>query len=321
MPFPSSDGPTLSLVIPCYNEQMVLHTLRERLSTVCDKLQHETVEIILINDGSKDTTWPLIQEWARQDKRVTAINLSRNYGHQIALTAGLTYAQGVRILILDADLQDPPELLPAMLDLMESEKADVVYGQRQTRQGERFFKCMSARLFYRLIDALSDTPLPANVGDFRLISRRVADHLSAMPEQARYIRGMTSWVGFKQVPFPYERQPRHAGETKYPLRKMLHFAADAITGFSVIPLRVASYLGALFGVIGLFLLIYVLGSWLMGETVQGWTSLMVVVLVIGSVQLLCLGVFGEYLGRLYMESKRRPLYLIDEVVTCADVSS
>jgi len=304
----------LSVVIPCFNEEAVLPELCRRVNEACAKEAKGSFEIILVNDGSSDGSLAMMKAMMTLYPALVIVNLARNHGHQLALTAGLAQTRGARVLILDADLQDPPELLDGMMRLMDESGADVVFGQRLCRHGESLFKRASASLFYRLFGKLTEAQIPADTGDFRLLSHRTVDLLNAMPEQSRFLRGMVGWMGLPQVPFPYERQPRLAGTTKYPLPKMLRFALDAITSFSIVPMRLASYTGALFGVIGLGLLIYVFRAWLLGETVQGWTSLMVVVLVIGSVQLLCLGVFGEYLGRLYMESKRRPLYIIESVL-------
>ena len=303
----------LSVVVPCFNEAEGLAELCHRTSNVCQSVAGHSYEILLINDGSTDLTLEVMHALAKTYTSIVIVNLSRNHGHQLALTAGLTVAKGEHTLILDADLQDPPELLPEMMALMDYEKADVIYGQRTVRQGDSPFKKLTAKLFYKLLGRVTDTPIPPDTGDFRLMNRRTLDILNAMPESNRYLRGMVSWIGLKQVAFPYSRQPRKAGTTKYPFSKMLHFALEAMTSFSILPMRLASLTGGIFGLFGLALLLYVMRAWLAGETVQGWTSLMVVVLVIGSVQLLCLGVFGEYLGRLYMESKRRPLFIIESI--------
>ena len=307
------ETPALSVVVPCFNEAESLRELGRRLSAACREAVGDDYEIILVNDGSKDPTWAKMNILAEEDGHVLAVNLSRNHGHQLALSAGLSVCRGDRILIIDADLQDPPELLGKMISLMD-EGADVVYGQRGKRHGETWGKCAMSALFYRLLNRWGDVPLPADAGDFRLMSRRAVDILNSMPERSRYIRGMVGWIGLKQTPLPYERQPRFAGQTHYPFRKMVRLAIDAVTGFSIVPLRLASYIGAAIGVAGLVVLLYALYAWLAGETVQGWTSLMVVVLVLGSVQLFSLGVFGEYLGRLYMESKQRPLFIVDKIV-------
>jgi dolichol-phosphate mannosyltransferase len=305
--------PRLSVVSPCYNEEGSLGELHRRLTDVCQAEVGDDYEIVLVDDGSSDRTRLILRELSAADPRVVAVLLSRNHGHQLALTAGLTVCRGERILIIDSDLQDPPELLSDMMRLMD-EGSDVVYGQRGKRRGESPFKLVTASLFYRLLDSVTDLKIPLDTGDFRLMSRRVLDELNRMPEQHRFIRGMVTWIGFKQTPLLYDRQARHAGETKYPLRKMVRFAFDALSGFSTVPLRVATYLGFLCSFLGLLGLAWTAYSYLSGIAIQGWTTLMVVVLILGSGQLLVLGVIGEYLGRLYMQSKGRPLFIIEDVV-------
>ncbi len=302
----------LSVVVPCYGEEASLPALYNRVTRVCAETAGDDYEIVLVNDGSKDRTWPLIALLAESDRHVVGVNLSRNHGHQIALTAGLAICRGGRILVLDADLQDPPELLPEMLRLMDA-GADVVYGRRIERQGESPFKRWSASLFYRLLGALAEIEMPADAGDFRLISRRALDVLNSMPEQHRFVRGMVTWIGFTQVALPYRREPRAHGTSKYPLSRMIAFATDAITAFSVRPLRLSSGLAVLFALMGLLVMGYAIYSWRTGVAVAGWTSLMCVVLIMGSAQLFVLGIFGEYLGRLAVESKRRPLYVVKEI--------
>lgn len=306
--------PALSIVIPCYNEALCLAELHRRVAEVARESFGDDHEIILVNDGSRDATWMGMQEIAARDAHVVAVNLSRNHGHQLALTAGLDLAGGAHILILDADLQDPPELLPQMLEVMRDQGADVVYAVRATRAGESFGKKITATLFYRLLDALTDTPIPLDTGDFRLMSRRALDALMAMPEQARFIRGMVAWIGFKQVPIRYDRAERFDGETKYPLSKMIAFALDAITGFSTAPLRFASHAGLALVGVSMLILAYIGFGWLFGNAVAGWTSLMLVIVMLGAAQMFVLGMIGEYLGRLYIESKRRPIYIIADVV-------
>lgn len=260
-----------------------------------------------------------MNELAMEDSRLLLVNLSRNHGHQLALSAGLRLCQGQRIFIIDADLQDPPELLPAMMQRMDT-GVDVVYGQRIKRQGETAFKKFSAFAFYRFLRWLVDIDIPADTGDFRLISRRALNVLNGMPEHHRFIRGMVSWIGFKQEAFPYERDPRLVGETKYPFRKMMRLAFDAITGFSIRPLKLASYLGLALGGLAFLLLVYVIVNYFTGRVVDGWTSLATIILALGSFQLFAIGLFGEYLGRLYMESKNRPLYIIQEIVRMESAS-
>jgi dolichol-phosphate mannosyltransferase len=255
----------------------------------------------------------MMQSLAAEDTHLVAVNLSRNHGHQLALTAGLDLSSGERILIIDADLQDPPELLPEMIARMEAEQADVVYAVRRARAGETAFKLATAKLFYRGLSKLAEIEIPRDTGDFRLMSRRALDALLSLPEQARFIRGMVAWLGFRQVPIVYDRAERHAGETKYPFSKMLRFALDAVTGFSTAPLRMASHVGLWLVAASVLLVAYIAVSFLSGRAIQGWTSLMLVVVVLGAVQMFVLGMIGEYLGRLYMEAKRRPLYIVSDI--------
>lgn len=303
----------LSVVVPCFNEEDNLGELWRRVTEVCKATCGHDYEFVLVDDGSKDKTWEIIQKLTEDDDNVVGVRLSRNHGHQLALSAGLENCSGKRILVIDADLQDPPELLPKMMEMMDT-GIDVVYGQRKDRAGETFFKRVTAKMFYRLLDNLVDIKIPLDTGDFRLMSRRVLEGLISMPEQHRFVRGMVSWLGFRQEPLYYNRDERFAGETKYPLSKMAKFAIDAITSFSVKPLRVASAFGVIFGVLGVAGLIYSMTSWLSGDVVPGWTSVIVTVLILGSVQLFVIGVFGEYLGRLFIESKNRPMFIIDEVI-------
>ena len=304
--------PLLSVVAPCHNEAAVLPAFHRRASDAARAAVGDAYELILVDDGSRDATWQVIATLAAADPRVTGVRLARNHGHQLALTAGLTLCRGGRVLIIDADLQDPPELLGAMMARMD-DGADVVFGQRRSRAGETAFKRGTAHLFYRLLRRLVDVDIPADTGDFRLISRRALDVLNAMPEQFRFIRGMVAWIGLRQEPIAYDRAPRAAGESSYPLLRMLRFALDAVTGFSIVPLRLAAALGVLLAAGSALLLAYTIGSWATGRVVSGWTSMTTIMLVIGSAQLLVLGVFGEYLGRLYLEAKRRPLFVIDRV--------
>ncbi len=304
----------LSVVVPCYNEEAGVRELHRRVSSVCQTHIGDAYELVFINDGSRDATWRLMKDISQSDQHVVAIDLSRNYGHQLALSAGLQMCRGERVFVLDADLQDPPELLPQMMARMD-DGCDVVYGQRIKREGETPFKKASAYVFYRLLDRLVDINIPPDTGDFRLMSRRAVDILNNMPEHHRFIRGMVSWIGLRQEALPYERAARFAGETKYPLSKMIRFAIDAITGFSVRPLRIASYMGILSGIATLLLLVYVLIHYFIGYSVEGWTSLAVIVLLLGSAQLFVAGVMGEYMGRLYVESKGRPLFIIQEIVS------
>ena len=305
--------PALSIVVPCFNEEACLAVLHERLTNAAREAVGQNYEIVLVNDGSRDGSWAIMQRLAGDDSHLLAVNLSRNHGHQLALTAGLDLCTGDTILIIDADLQDPPELLTPMLETMRETGADVVYGVRKSRRGETAFKRATAHGFYRLLSRATEVDIPLDAGDFRLMSRRALDVLLAMPEQARFIRGMVAWIGFRQVPFAYDRAERLAGETKYPLRKMIRFAFDALTGFSSAPLKLASQVGIGLSIGSMLLILYLVYAWLSGLSIQGWTSLMLVVVVIGAAQMFVLGLMGEYIGRLYNESKRRPLYVVQEV--------
>jgi dolichol-phosphate mannosyltransferase len=303
----------LSIVVPCYNEERCIGALYDRLTAAARTAVGSNYELVLVNDGSSDRTWAMMRQLADQDSHVLGVNLSRNHGHQLALTAGLDLCTGAKILIIDADLQDPPELLPVMLEAMRESEADVVYGVRRSRRGETAFKRATAHGFYRLLSRATDVDIPLDAGDFRLMSRRALDALLAMPEQARFIRGMVAWIGFRQVPFSYDREERFAGETKYPLKKMLRFALDALTGFSSAPLKLASFAGFALSIGSVLLLLYIGYAWLAGRSIQGWTSLMLVVVILGAVQMFVLALMGEYIGRLYNEAKRRPLYIVQEV--------
>jgi dolichol-phosphate mannosyltransferase len=305
--------PALSIVVPCFNEEACLGALHERLGNAARSAVGDDYEIVLVNDGSRDGSWPLMRKIVAGDPHVVAVNLSRNHGHQLALTAGLDLCRGDTILIIDADLQDPPELLPEMMKAMRAEQADVVYGVRKTRAGETAFKRATAHGFYRLLSRATDVDIPVDAGDFRLMSRRALEALLAMPEQARFIRGMVAWIGFRQVPFAYDRQERFAGETKYPLKKMMRFALDALTGFSSAPLKLASHAGLWLSFGSVLLILYIAYAWLAGRIIPGWTSLMLVVVILGAIQMFVLALMGEYIGRLYNESKRRPLYIVQEV--------
>lgn len=312
VPQTASGSCELSVVIPVYNEEAGIDALVARVTAAARAIFADRYELILVNDGSRDGSWAAICAHAARDPRIVAIDLSRNHGHQLALTAGLSQVRGEVVFVLDADLQDPPELLAPMLAKLR-EGYDVVYGQRIKRHGETAFKRGTASLFYRMLGRMVDTHIPRDTGDFRLMTRRVVDQLNAMPERYRFIRGLVSYVGFDQIAFPYERDARFAGETNYPFSKMLALAIDAVTSFSVVPLRFASHLGMLFGIAGLVSLLGIVWVWTQGGTVEGWASLAALILIMGSVQLLVLGVFGEYLGRMYMEAKQRPLFIIAEV--------
>ncbi len=304
--------PALSVVAPCFNEEGVLPEFLARVAVVLDGIAGSS-EIVVVDDGSRDNTWEAMTKAAARDPRLVAVRLMRNHGHQLALTAGLSVCRGERILIIDADLQDPPELLPDMMALMD-QGADVVYGQRRAREGESLFKRVTAAAFYRLIGRMTDVEIPLDAGDFRLVTRRVLDLLLAMPERHRFIRGMVAWIGGRQVPIVYDRKPRAAGESKYPLSKMIRFAADAITAFSVVPLMASMTIGWIMAAVGFAFFVYSIVGWLSGHTLPGWTSLMAAIGVLGGMQFLMLGIIGAYLGRLYDQSKGRPLFMIRDIV-------
>lgn len=303
--------PDLSVVVPCYNEEDVLPELRRRLAAACEAAG-TSFEIVLVDDGSTDGTQAMIEGVVAEDPRYVGVFLSRNHGQQMALTAGLAQARGQRILILDADLQDPPELLPQMMAVMD-EGHDVVYGQRRRREGETHFKRATSKLFYRMINRLIEVKIPNDTGDFRLMSRRVLDQVLAMPEKHRFVRGMISWVGYSQVPLVYDRDERYAGQTKWAFRSLMGLTIDALTSFSIVPLRLATWLGLFTAALSIPLMIYIFASWVSGVAIEGWVSLAVIVVLFGSTQLIVVGIIGEYVGRMYMQSKNRPLFIIDRV--------
>jgi polyisoprenyl-phosphate glycosyltransferase len=308
-------SPRLSIVAPCYNEEAGLEEFYRRMTAAAQATAGSDYEFVLLNDGSSDRTWAIMADLVRRDPHVVAVNLARRHGHQLAITAGLYTCRGERILMIDTDLQDPPELLTDMWRLMDSAEADVVYGVRRQREGETMLKRGTAALFYRLMQRIGHADLPVDAGDFRLMTRRVLDILNSMPEQHRFIRGMVSWIGLRQLPIQYDRAARTTGTSNYPLARMIGLAFDALTSFSIMPLRLASYLGLALGFLSLLMVGYTLGSWALGQVVEGWTSLLTVVLILGSTQLILFGLLGEYVGRLYLEAKRRPLFVIDQVLT------
>ncbi len=309
--------PTLSIVVPLYNEAGIVPQLLERIGGVVERLRSEyDYEIVLVNDGSADGTAAAIRGEMERRPHVVLVNLSRNFGHQLAATAGLEIAAGDAVILMDGDLQDPPELIETFLGRWR-EGYDVVYAVRRTRPGESRFKLFTARLFYRVIKRLTRIAIPLDAGDFRLMSRRVVEALRRSPERNRFLRGMVSWVGFNQTAIEYDRDVRYAGSTKYPLAKMMRFAMDGITSFSDIPLRFASYFGFTVSAIAFIYALIVIGFKLFSLNppayTPGWASTIVAVLFLGGVQLMSLGILGEYLGRVYDEVKGRPLYLISEI--------
>ena len=299
----------LSVVLPIFNEEAIIPELYRRLTGVLEGWG-ESYEIIAVNDGSSDQSLSLLFDLAARDKRVKVVNFARNFGHQAAITAGLDYSRGHAVVVMDADLQDPPEVLPDLIAKWR-EGFDIVYAMRARRAGERIFKRGTAALFYRLLRVLSRVDIPADAGDFRLMSRRAVDALRTLREHHRFVRGLSSWIGFRQASVPFVRDARYAGETKYPLTKMVKFAFDGIASFSFVPLQLASYLG--FGAAGVSFcyIVYALGLKLFTDRwVTGWASLIVAVLFVGGVQLITLGIIGEYIGRIYEEVKQRPLYIV-----------
>lgn len=303
----------LSVVVPCYNEVESVEELHRRVSEVCAESDVKSYEIILVNDGSSDGTIEKMKALVEKDKNLVIVDLSRNHGHQLALTAGLAHAKGEYIFILDADLQDPPELLIPMLERART-GIDVVYGERVKREGETPFKLLMAKLFYKTLSYMSDVDIPENVGDFRLISRRVLDELMNMPERQRFIRGMIAWVGFKQEAFPYERKKRFAGVTKYPFMKLVQFAFDAITSFSIRPIRIAIPFAMLGALLAACLGVYAISAYFMGDTASGWASLATIITFFSALQLICIGLIGEYIGRMYIQVKGRPLFIVRRVL-------
>ena len=302
----------LSLVIPCYEEEEMIGKMMNRLRDFCTELVDFNVELIFVDDGSRDRTRELLKQFAAVDNRVKIIGFARNFGHQIAVTAGVDAANGDAVIIIDADLQDPPEVIHEMIAKWR-EGYDVVYGMRTERPGESAFKLATARTFYRLLNRLSDVQIPLDTGDFRLMSRNVVDTLRAMPERDRFVRGMVSWVGFKQTALMYKRAERVAGTSKYPLRKMIRFAVDGILSFSTKPLQMSVALGMISATVALLGILYAIFFRVFTDRwVEGWTALMIAILFIGGVELISVGILGEYIGRIYHEIKNRPLYVVQE---------
>jgi len=309
---PRSAGPqSISIVIPCHNEEEVLDELLSRLHAVLIPLAIP-YELVLVDDGSRDGTWEGMRVAQRANNALKIIRLSRNFGHQIALTCGLDQATGQIIIIMDADLQDPPELIPALLARWQ-DGYQIVYGKRRSREGETLTKRFLAFAFYRLFERIIGIHVPRDTGDFRLMDRQALDALLRLRERHRFIRGMVSWVGFQQIALEYDRPERFAGESKYPLRKSLVLAIEAITSFSYAPLRLASYLGVLVSLLAFIYILVVIALKIMGINFPGYTSLMASILLLGGVQLIVLGIIGEYIGRIFEQGQARPLYLIDQI--------
>ena len=305
-----SDQPELSVVIPVYNEEINILPMYERLLAALDD-QVSGLEILYVDDGSSDSSWEKISALAAKDSRVRGMRFARNFGHQAALTAGVDAARGSGIGIIDGDLQDPPEVIPEMVASWR-QGSEVVYGQREEREGETWFKLATAKIFYRLLRGITPVEIPVDTGDFRLMGPRAVEAFRAMPERNRFIRGLVSWIGFRQSAVMYKRQAREAGETKFPVRKMLRFALDGITSFSFFPLRLATWTGFAVSVFAFLYIVVVLVLKATGINWPGYTSLMASILFLGGVQLLMIGIMGEYLARIFDEVKRRPLYLVGE---------
>ncbi len=305
----------ISVVIPMYYEEEVADCCYERVSDVLQKIEDYDYEIIFVNDGSKDKTLELLRMMAERDERVKVVSFSRNFGHQAAVTAGLKFVTGDAIVIMDADLQDPPELIPEMIKLWE-DGSEVIYGKRKTRPGESVFKLLTAKMFYDFLNSMSEVDIPKNTGDFRLVDRKVVDVVNSLPEHNKFLRGLFSWVGFEQKEFLYDRQKRELGETKYPLKKMIKLAKDGIISFSSKPLKLVGGVGVLSILLSFCILLYSICSFIFkwNNLTAGWTSIMVSITFFAGVQLFALWIMSEYVSRIYDESKGRPEYIIKEKI-------
>lgn len=305
----------ISIIVPMYNEQEVIHICYDRVKSVLDNLTEYNYEIICINDGSKDKTLGILEEIAKKDDKIKIASFSRNFGHQAAVSAGLKLSTGNVVVVIDADMQDPPELIVDMLKLYDQGNS-VVYAKRSVRKGESKFKVYTAKLFYRLINKISDINIPMDAGDFRLLSREVVDVINSMPENNKYLRGLYSYAGFKQVPIEYEREERQAGKTKYTLKKMIKLALDGIISLSTKPLKIVGFLGFSSIILSLCLFIYAIVSYIVKENniLSGWTSIIITIVFFGGVQLISLWIISEYIARIYDETKRRPEYIIEKKI-------
>ena len=310
----------VTLIIPCFNEEQVLADTHARVTRVLPESASFQYEFLFVDDGSTDATPAILRELAQRDSRVNLIRFSRNFGHQAAVSAGIKNCRGDLAVIIDADLQDPPEVIPDMIRQLRETGSSVVYGVRRRREGETLFKLLTAKLFYQLLNKLSEVPLPVDTGDFRVIDRKVIDAFNGLKENNKYIRGLISWVGFKQTPHYYERHSRHAGATKYSLSKMIRFASTGIFYFSKKPLKLATTFGFVSVAVGMLLSFWILFNRLFNPQylVTGWTSLILMMIYLGGVQLLTIGILGQYVGSLFDEVKRRPEYIIDETVSLAE---
>ena len=305
----------ISVVVPMYFEEEVANECYNRTKKTLNTLENYEYEIIFVNDGSKDQTLPILENIAKNDNNVKILSFSRNFGHQAAVTAGLKYTTGDVVAIMDADLQDPPEVIAEMIKLWEQGN-EVIYAKRKSREGESKFKLFTAKMFYKVLNGLSDVEIPKDTGDFRLADRKVIDVINSLPEHNKFLRGLFSWVGFKQIPIEYERKERFAGKTKYPLKKMLKLASDGITSFSTKPLKILGALGLISVIASIIILIYALISYIfnLNQLTAGWTYIMVTVTFLGGMQLLSIWLISEYIGKIYDESKGRPEYIIDKKI-------
>ena len=304
----------ISIIVPCYNEEPVIEQTYKVITETMQSTDYD-YEIIFCDDGSKDNTAHILEQIAQRDNRVTTIILSRNFGHQIAVSAGIDQSSGDAVILIDADLQDPPAVILQMIEKWHNEHYDVVYAKRNIRKGESTFKRFTASLFYRLFNRISEIQIPLDTGDFRLLDARVVDVLKKMPEHDKFLRGMTSWIGLRQTAVYYDRDARFAGVTKYPLGKMIKFAMNGIFSFSTIPLKIATWLGiatSLFAFMGIFYIFYI--RFFMNDWVKGWAFTSVLILFFAGIQLLTLGILGQYIGLVYQQSKNRPLYVVDKVI-------
>ncbi len=305
----------ISIVIPMYYEEEVAQECYNRLIETWKEIENYQYEIIFVNDGSKDKTLEIIEKIAKEDQNVKVISFSRNFGHQAAVTAGIKFVTGDAVVIIDADLQDPPELIPDMIKYWEQGN-EVIYGKRKKRKGESAFKLLTAKMFYKTLNMLSDVEIPKDTGDFRLVDRKVIDVINSLPEHNKFLRGLFTWVGFKQIPYEYERQERYAGKTKYPLKKMLKLASDGIISFSTKPLKIVGGLGILTILLSIAILIYSLISYAfnLNQLTAGWTSIMVAITLFSGVQLLSIWIIAEYIARIYDDTQKRPEYIIDKKI-------
>ncbi len=305
----------ISVVIPVYNEEEVLEISYKKIKDTLEKISEYKYEMIFVNDGSKDRTLQMLEYISRKNENIKVISFSRNFGHQAAVTAGIKYSTGDAVVIIDADLQDPPELIPEMIKLWEDGN-DVIYGKRKKRKGESAFKLLTAKMFYKTLNALSDVEIPKDTGDFRLVDKKVIDVINEMPEHNKFLRGLFSWVGFKQYAYEYQRDERLSGKTKYPLKKMWKLATDGIISFSTKPLKIVGSIGFLTIILSIAILIYSLISYSLklNNLTPGWTSIMVAITLFSGVQLLSIWIISEYISRIYDETRKRPQYIIDKKI-------